>query len=206
MTRKPFNKFRLMKCAIICTVLFSTATTKAQSFHFGPMLDINYANIHGKGIQSSFTPGYQAGGFLEIKFNEHWSVQPEVLYTWSAYKRGDDFMTYYVNQGRSEAGTNIHLGSVSVPVLAKYSINKTFSILAGPQYDHLLYDDEDLLLYDKQAFKDDEISANIGAQVNLENVSFFGRYTKGLTDINSIDNRYSWMTNHIQIGIKVRIM
>jgi len=206
MKRKPFNKFRLMKCAIVCTVLFSTATVKAQTIHFGPKLDLNYSNISGKGIQKSFTAGYQAGGFLEVKFNEHWSIQPEVLYTWSAYKEGSDFLTYYVNEGSSGANTNIHLGSLSVPLLAKYSFNKTFSILAGPQYDHLLYDDENLLKYDKQAFKDNEISANIGVQVNLENVGFYARYTKGLTDINGIDDRYSWMTNHIQVGIAVRIM
>src|SRR5256885_1155012 len=106
MKRKPFNKFRLMKCAIVCTALFSTATVKAQTIHFGPKLGLNYSNINGKGIKTGFTPGYQAGGFLEIKFNEHWSVQPEVLYSWSAYKRGDDFMTYYVNEGRSGSNTN----------------------------------------------------------------------------------------------------
>jgi hypothetical protein len=194
-----------MKCAIVCTVLFSTTTVKAQLWHFGPKLDINYSSISGNGIKKSFSPGYQAGAFAEIIFNKHWSIQPEVLYSWSRYKEGDDFLTYYVNEGRTGANENIKLGSISVPLLARYNVNKVFSILAGPQYDHLLYDDEDLLKYNKQAFKDDEISADLGVQVNLENVGFYARYTRGLSDINGIDDRYSWTTNHIQIGIAVQI-
>jgi len=205
MTSKPFNKFRFMQCAIICSVFFITVTAKAQSWHFGPKLDVNYSNISGNGIKKSFSPGWQIGGFAEIVLTKSWSIQPELLYTWSRYKKGDDFITYYVNSGRSSAGTNINLASVSVPLLLRYNVNKTLSFLAGPQYSYVVWEDESLLKSDHEAFKNYELSANAGVQVNIQNVGFYARFNKGLSDINDIDERYKWRSNHIQVGVAVKI-
>jgi hypothetical protein len=114
-------------------------------------------------------------------------------------------MTYYVNSGRSAAGTDIRLAYVSVPVLVRYNMNKVLSLLAGPQYGYLVYEDEDLLKEERKAFKKNEFSANVGAQVNLDKVGFYARYNKGLSNINDVDDRYTWKSSHLQIGIAVRI-
>lgn len=205
MTSKPFNKLRFIRCAIICSAFFITVTAKAQSWHFGPKLDVNYSNISGNGMKKSFSPGWQIGAFAEIVLTKSWSIQPELLYSWSRYKKSDDFITYYVNSGRSTAGTNINLASISVPLLLRYNVNKTLSFLAGPQYSYLVFDDEALLKSDRQAFKKNEISANAGVQVNLQSVGFYARFNKGLSDINDIDERYKWRSNHIQVGVAVKL-
>ena len=206
MTSKPFIKFRIMmKYSMVCTVLLLTFAANAQSWHFGPKLDANFSAIKGNGIRNKFSAGFQLGGFAEYNFNKHWAVQPELLYSWSNYKKASDFLTYYNNSGRSAAGENIHLASLSVPLLLRYNLNKTLSLLAGPQASYLIYDDEDLLKNDRQAFKKYEVSANVGVQVNIENVGFYARFNKGLTDINDVDDRYDWKSNHVQVGIAVRI-
>lgn len=208
MNSKPFNKFRIMvKFTMVSTaLLLTTFLTNAQTFHFGPKLDANYSAITGKGIRNKYSPGFQIGGFFEYNLNKHWAIQPELLYTWSAYKKAGDFLTYYNNSGRSAAGNNINEAYVGVPLLVRYNVNKYFSVLAGPQYSYLIYDDEDLIKDEKQAFKNYELSANVGVQVNLENVGFYARFNKGLSNINDIDERYTWKSNHVQVGIAVRIM
>ena len=195
-----------MKYMIALAVFISTTTARAQQWHFGPKLDLQYAGIHGKGMKSSLTPGWQGGAFVEFQWNNHWGVQPEILFNWSQYKKASDFMTYYNNYGRSTASNNIKLAYISVPLLLKYHLNKTFDILAGPQYSYLLYDDEDLLKSNAAAFKNYEISANAGVQVNIGDVGFYARYNQGLTDINNIDDRYKWKSFHIQVGVAIQLV
>jgi hypothetical protein len=208
MKGKPFNKFRIMmKSILVCAALLvTTFFATAQTWHFGPKVDINYSAIKGNGIRNKYSPGFQIGGFAEYNINKHLAIQPELLYTWSPYKKSGDFLTYYNNYGRSAAGNNINLAYISVPVLLRYNFNKIFSVLAGPQYSYLLYDDEDLLKDEKQAFKNYELSANLGVQVNLQNVGFYARFNKGLSNINDVDERYTWKSNHVQVGMAVRIM
>jgi hypothetical protein len=196
----------MMKYSMVCIALLLTFAANAQTWHFGPKLDANYSSIKGNGISKKYSPGFQIGGFVEYNFNKHWAIQPELLYSWSHYKKGSDFLTYYNNYGRTAAGENINLASVSVPLMVRYNVNKTLSFLAGPQASYLIYDDEDLIKDDKQAFKNYELSANVGVQVNLENVGFYARFNKGLSNINDVDDRYTWKSNHIQVGIAVRIM
>lgn len=207
MTSQPFHKLRIkMKYTMVAFALFITVAANAQTWHFGPKLDINYSAIKGNGIRNKYSPGFQIGGFAEYNITKHWAIQPELLYSWSAYKKGSDFLTYYNNYGRSGASEKINLASVSVPLLVRYNLNKTLSFLAGPQYSYLIYDDEDLLKNERQAFKNSAFSANLGVQVNIEKVGFYARFNKGLSNINDIDDRYEWKSNHVQVGIAVRIM
>jgi len=194
-----------MKYTLVCTALLLSFVANAQNFHFGPKLALNYSALKGNGMQNKFSAGFEAGAFAEYNFSKHWAIQPELLYTWNPYKKGDDFLTYYNNSGRDAAGTNINLAYVSVPVLARYNLNKILSFMAGPQFGYLVYEDEDLIKEGRKAFNKTEISAAAGAQVNLGNVGFYARYVKGLNDINDVDGRYTWKSNHIQVGIAVRI-
>jgi hypothetical protein len=194
-----------MKYTLVCTALLLTFVANAQNFHFGPKLDLNYSALKGDGMKNKFSAGFQAGAFAEYNFDKHWAIQPELLYTWNPYKKGDDFMTYYNNSGRSAAGTNINLAYITVPVLARYNLNKVLSFMAGPQFSYLVFEDEDLLKEGRKAFDKPEISADAGVQVNLGNVGFYARYVKGLTDINDVDDRYTWKSSHVQVGIAVRI-
>src|SRR5262245_770258 len=196
----------MIKYTLVCAALVMSVAVNAQTWHFGPKFDVSYGALKGNGVRNKYSPGFQSGGFVEYNFNKRWALQPELLYSWSHYIKGSDFLTYYNNYGRSAAGEKINLATVSVPLLVRFNLNKTVSFMAGPQYSYLIFDDEDLLKDNRQAFKNSEVSANVGVQVNLSNVGFYARYNKGLSDINDVDERYEWKTNHIQVGIAVRIM
>ena len=199
------DTFEHMKSKIIFALLFSTTLCQAQQWHFGPTAGLNYSGVSGKGMKENFTPGWQAGVFAELQLNDQLGIQPELLFSWNAYKKADDFMTYYNNSGRSSADNDIKLGYVSVPLLLKYHVNKTFSILVGPQYNHKVYEDENLLKSGKAAFKDYEVSANAGVQVNIGTVGLYGRYNWGLSNVNEVDDRYRWNSYHVQVGVALQI-
>src|SRR5687767_15043807 len=194
-----------MKYTMVAFALLLTSAANAQTWHFGPKFDVNYSTIDGNGLKNKYSLGFQVGGFAEYNITKHWAIQPELLYTWSAYKKAGDFLTYYNNYGRTGSSEKVNVAYISVPLLLRYNLNKTFSVLAGPQYSYLIYDNEDLLKNDRQAFKNSEISANAGVQVNLDKVGFYARYNKGLSDINDVDERYTWKSGHIQVGMSVRI-
>ena len=185
--------------------MLCATVSQAQQWHFGPKLDLQYSGLKGNGVKSSVSPGWQAGAFAELQFNKNWGLQPELVFSWSRYKKAGDFLTYYNNYGRSNASEKITLAYVRVPVLLKYHYNNTFSFLAGPQYGYRVFEDENLLKNSVDAFKKYEVSGIGGVQVNISNVGFYARYKLGLSNINDIDDRYKWTSKHIQVGVAVSI-
>ena len=199
-----------MKYSITCCVLliaaFVQAQTKQADWHFGVKTDLNFSTIKGNGMASGYITGAQFGGFAEKLLGSKWSIQPELLFTQSNTKKGPDFMTFYNTEGNVFAADNIKLGYISVPVMIKYNLNKFLALLAGPQYSQMLFDAESLMDDNKGiAFKRYEISANAGLQFTIGSVALYGRYNLGLSNINAIDDRYKWHSQHIQAGVAVRI-
>ena len=186
-------------------MLLSAYGARAQNWHYGITANANYSGISGKGMKESFTAGWQAGLFAEWRLNEVLGVQPELLFSWNGYKKVEDFMTYYNNYGRSTAANDVKVGYVAVPLLLRYHISKAVGIMVGPQYSFKVYDDENLLKSDKAAFKNYEVSVNVGMQVNVGGVGLYGRYNWGLSDVNGIDDRYRWNSYHVQVGVAVRL-
>lgn len=203
-----------MKTTMTCLALLimncmyaQTAQSTLPGWHFGIKGDLNMSNIKGNGMANGYVAGVQVGGYAERVLNANWSIQPELLFTQNNSKKGSDFLTYYNdNIGNPFSSDNIKLGYISVPVMVKYNYNKYLSVLVGPQYSMLMVDAESLLTAgDGKAFKKSEFSANAGAQFNLGSVSLYGRYNLGLSNINNIDSRYTWKSNHIQIGLAIRV-
>jgi hypothetical protein len=179
--------------------------TPQPSFRWGIKGGLNFTSIRGEGMNTKFGTGVEGGLYGNWTFAKNWSLQPELLVSQSNTTKSDDFMVYYVNSGKADGDKAIKLTTLNVPVLVKYDITKMFSVLAGPQYNYMLFDNEDLLRDDKDAFTKGEFSGNVGAQFNVASVSIYGRYNFGLSDINNVDDRYSWHSSHILIGVAVRL-
>ena len=193
-----------MKIKLTLAALFLTFIAQAQ-WHYGIKADMNYSTISGNGMSSKWVSGVQIGGFAEWALNKQWSFQPEVLFTQSNVNSAGDFSKYYVDISRDNADKKVKLSNISVPLLVRYNLNKTLSIMAGPQAGFLLFEDDNLLKYDRASFKKFEFSATAGVQANLGAVGMYLRYVRGLSNINDIDDRYKWYSNHLQVGIAVRI-
>ncbi len=186
-------------------LLLATVSYGQSSYHFGLKADMDLTNISGKGMKGNFALGFNAGAFAEYNFTPKWGIQPEVLFTQFNNKQGDDFLTYYVNSGKNDAKSSVKLSYVTVPVLLSYNVNELLSLNVGPQVSFLVYDNEDLLLRDRAAFKNLNYGVAGGLTLHVSQVRFYGRYVYGFADMNNVDDRYKWHSQEIQLGMGVTI-
>jgi hypothetical protein len=194
-------KKRLLLASVLFVFLGSAAS--AQGFHYGLKASLLFSTIQGKGLKSTFGPGFQGGAFAEWDLSKKWGIQPELLFTQSTSKKGDDFSEFYVSASNTAAKNKIKMSSVTVPLLARFSPIKELTFNLGAQYTYMFFVDENLLKGNRDALKKSDIGAVAGVQVNVANVRFTGRYVLGLTNVNDIDDRYKWKSQQIAIGIAV---
>jgi hypothetical protein len=193
-------KKRLLAVAILCAVV---SAVSAQQLHYGLKADLNMFKLDGEGIQSNYTLGGRIGVFASYDFSKKWGIQPELLFSQATPKRGYYFSSLYINKSNDGANTKIKLSYITLPVLLRYNINKMFTVNAGPEYSYLFYANENLLTYDRAAFKRSNLGLAAGATLTFDVLHVYARYVLGLSDINDIDDRYQWKTQQAQIGIGV---
>jgi hypothetical protein len=165
-----------MKKIFLAAVLFlaTSATIQAQLLKLGVKAGVNFANQTGdfpESIDKEGITSYHAGLVAEIKLLDKFSIQPELLYsTTGASYKFDDVSGDIKNE----------LGYISIPVMAKIYLNKTFSIEAGPQASFLVSERNDFDVENGETF---EFGLNAGLGVKLtENFFLQGRYGIGLTE------------------------
>ncbi|MGZ9735593.1 porin family protein [Flavobacterium sp. GNP002] len=167
-----------MKKTILVTVLLLaiSSTMQAQLVKFGIKAGLNYANQTGSDItinsgnyDKEAITSYHAGLVAEIKLTDGFSVQPELLYSTqgATYK-------YAATEFKNE------LGYLSIPVLAKFNLNKTVSLDLGPQASFLLSERNDFDVENAETF---EFGVAGGLTLNVTKSIFLqGRYVLGLTE------------------------
>jgi hypothetical protein len=95
----------------------------ATDIKFGAKVGLNLATITGdlEGIKGRTS--FHLGGMAEIRINEDFVVQPELLYSAQGGKY-DEF--------------TLALDYLYLPVMGKYFVSDEFSLEAGPQFGYLL--------------------------------------------------------------------
>lgn len=166
-----------MKKIILAAVLFmaTSATIQAQLLQFGVKGGVNFASqtgdagLNGVAFDKDGITSYHVGVLAEIKLLEKFSIQPELLYSTqgATYKNA-------VSEFKNK------LGYLSIPVMAKFYLNNTFSVEVGPQASFLLSEKNDFDVKDAETF---EFGLNAGLGVKLTKSIFLqGRYGLGLTE------------------------
>ena len=187
-----------IRIALIATAILLCLLSSAQTIHSGITTYINVNRMNAKGLSFKALAGYNGGAFATVDINKKWSLQPEVLYTFKNVRKADDFMTYYVNTGRSFANTDINLHYISMPVLFNYCLTHFFTLNEGPEYSRLVYSNDDLLKSNSSAFKKNEAGVTAGVQMAFSpGFNLFGNYYYGLSNINNIDSRYKWHNRQV---------
>lgn len=167
-----------MKKLILVAVLFvaTSATMQAQFIKFGVKAGVNFANLNGDpgfegiSVDKEGITSYHAGLVAEIKLLDKFSIQPELLYS----TQGATYKTA-VEDFKNE------LGYLTIPVMAKIYLNKSFSLEVGPQASFLLSNKKEFDVQDPKTF---EFGVNAGLGLKLtENIFIQGRYGLGLTEI-----------------------
>lgn len=195
------KKRMLSVLLLICFV----AAASAQGLHYGIKADLNMFKLDGEGIKSNYTLGGRLGVYASYDFSKKWGLQPELLFSQASPKRGDDFSARYIHTSNATANQSIKLTYLTLPVLLRYNVNKLLTINAGPQYSYLIYANENLLTYNREAFKRSDFGVAAGGTLNFDILHVYARYVLGLSDVNNVDDRYQWKTQEVQVGIGIDI-
>lgn len=167
-----------MKRIILVAVVLLAASVdmQAQLVKFGIKAGLNYANQTGSDItinsdnyDKEAITSYHAGLVAEIKVTDGFSVQPELLYSTQG-------ATY---KNAAEEFKN-ELGYLSIPVLAKFHLNKTVSLDLGPQASFLLSERNNVNFKDAETFEFG-VAGGLGFNIT-KNFFLQGRYVLGLTE------------------------
>lgn len=170
-----------MKKTILVTafLLVLSFSTQAQLLQIGAKVGLNYANQTGSEItidntnyNTSAITSYHTGLIAEIKIVDSFSIQPELLYSTqgATYKNA-------IKEFDNE------LGYLSIPVLAKIYLSKTFSLELGPQASFLLSEKDEFVAEDSNTF-DFAVNAGLGFKIT-KSIFIQGRYVLGLTEVST---------------------
>lgn len=197
--------------AVLAAALCIHAGASAQSFSFGAKLGANLNKINSTSFNSAFKAGYLAGAYAQLRFGDHWGLQPELLFVQSNTTTDSSFNQLYGNVLNNPSSLkDIKLNYLDIPVLLTYRILGIVDLQAGPQFGILLNNDKTLLQNGEKAFKNGDVTLLAGAEVHILRLRAFARYGWGLGNINNInastaENSDTWKNQSIQLGVGFNI-
>jgi hypothetical protein len=189
--------------ALLTVALALTTLSFGQGFNAGIKAGTNIFKVEGKTLKEEFRFGYHLGAFAEIYFSEKWGIQPEVMWSQTNFRTGNEFADVY------EGGFNDFKGKLSylnIPVLLTFRPSKVISFHAGPQFGILIDQDESLFENGREAFKSGDFSMLAGAQLNFGGFRVGGRYAIGLNNINDLDDQDEWKNQGWQLYLGLKIL
>lgn len=196
----------MKKIFLFLLITTSAAVTKAQTIHIGGKAGANLTKIDGKSFKDQYNLGYQLGAFADIDFNKNWGIQPELLFSQSQTKVDSGFKAIYQEVPNTVIGHKTHLNYLSIPVLLRLNAGNLLTFNVGPQFSILMNKDETLVTNGKNAFKNGDIAAVFGAEINLHALKIYGRYNIGLNNLNDISDQDKWKSRQIQLGLGFKIL
>lgn len=195
--------------------------SQAQEVKYGAKAGLNLATLNGDVEDAKSLIGAHLGGFVEIKINEKFSFQPELLYSIQGAKSeeilwNDGFTVEKINN-------KFKLGYMNIPLMLKYHVKQGFFVEFGPQvgflisakndYDYTEYyvsdgevyisesDSEDI----KDKFKSIDFGMNFGLGYNFtDNVSAGIRYNLGLSNILEDSGDFEAQNSVFQLSLGYR--
>lgn len=192
--------------AIMTFIFFSSRISLSQDLHYGVKVDVNYSTIQGNGIKNELNLGYGGGVWINYAVAPKIKLQPELSLTQYNYLKSEDFDKYYKNDvGRVGADKDIRLANLNVPLLLRYDIMPWISLLAGPQFGVTVFEDENLRKDGVKGFKNTNIGILGGVQATVGRAGIFGRFTRGLTNINNVSSKYKWNSRSLEFGLSLGI-
>lgn len=189
-----------MKKILFASLLFVSSASFAQKFQLGVKGGVNISNFSGGDFadaKKSSLVGFHAGAFVNYKFGNVISLQPEVLFSTQGATIEDR------ESGQKE---DFKLNYVSIPVLLKVQSPGGFYVETGPVVSINVSGGD----FMNQSVKDVTNGADFAWAAGLGYHTKFGlgigaRYNVGLSKVSNINN-VSWEStdfknNVVQIGL-----
>jgi hypothetical protein len=179
----------MKKVLLSAVAIFAFGFANAQEVKFGAKAGLNISTITGGYLSGTSKTGFHVGGLAEIKLNDKFAIQPELLYS----TKGASYNFFGFGFGVNEK-EDITLSYIDLPIMAKYFVIERLSIEAGPQIGFLMAakgpkynevnDTTDPKGDVKDAYNSTDFGFNIGAGYELkQGIMFQARYSLGLSDI-----------------------
>lgn len=213
----------MKKFLLLTAVAVIGMSAKAQEFRFGPKagfamstlkIDEKQDDLGKRNMDPKYT--FYIGGMAEYKISDNFGFQAEVLYSPLGGKEKIDG----VNVGIMYVGekTEVNLGTLLVPVSAKYFITEGFSVAAGANFGVILSAKQktvigsDFMNVEVEGdngevdIKDDikklNIAPFVGVEYMLENGLFFdARYSLGVSNLSNDGSGGKVTNSFAQIGV-----
>ncbi len=190
--------------SLVVSALMSQAVM--AQFHIGAKAGTNITKIDGKSFKDEFRYGYHLGGFMEVRLNNKFVLQPEVLFNQYSSTLDSNFKNIYQGVFNTSAQSKVKLNYLSIPILLNYKlIGNLLSLQAGPQFSVLMSKNKTLLQNGGEAFKNGDFSMLGGVQVKFGVIRINGRYAIGLSNINDIDEQDKWKSQGFQASIGIAL-
>lgn len=175
----------MKKSLIILAALFAiTYQSKAQEsgtdlreeLSFGLKVGLNHSNVYdaqGENFVADPKFGFAGGAFLALPIGKFIGIQPELLFSQKGFKASGNILGEYYEFTRTT-------DFIDVPILFAIKPISALTLLAGPQFSHLLrrkdvfangvttIDQEKE--FTNENFRKNLMSVALGADVNLEHI------------------------------------
>lgn len=189
----------MKKVLLSAIAIFAFGFSNAQQVKFGVKAGLNISSLNGgDSYYGSYGTkvGFHIGGLAEIKINDKFSIQPELLYS----LKGTD-LSYGYGYGYYGYGTSnkLNLSYIDIPVMVKFYPIQRLSAELGPNVAFLM--SAKGLKYDaatgttdttgdiKDNYNTVDFGMNIGAGYELkQGIMFQLRYNIGLSDVSKSQN------------------
>lgn len=175
----------MRKIALIAFVLFIGLASSQAQVRVSPGIrgGLNISNLTN--FDSDPKSDFYAGGFVEIKFNRYFTLQPEITYT----RQGAEVREFEID-GPGSRTVNYDLNYLSLGAVAKFHFGGGgFHILGGPSLD--IKTDDNFPEYEYNPVGTD-LSIIGGVGYSLPNgLTFEARFKQGLIDIYGYDGIYN---------------
>ena len=168
-------------------ILIGVMATAQEKFQYGLKGGLNISNYSGELESTEATIegqiAFHVGVMAEISLLNKFSIQPEVLY------EVENFKISNLDEGKD---TEFKLDFIAIPIMFKFYITDNIQVLAGPEYAINLDHERDNISngrYDSTALDNinDRVGANIGVAYKLNNLSVYGRYRIGSSEVYNIN-------------------
>lgn len=214
----------MKKLLLFASVILMGAAVNAQETRFGAKAGYSMSTLKFKDNSNVENTDpmhtYYVGGLVEHKFSDTFGIQGEVLYSplggkiSESIEDPDDVANYIKIQNKTT------LGTLLIPVSAKYFISENFSISAGASFGVILSAKSktvadvgfglvpglEISADDERDIKDQINTLNIapflGAEFMLENGLFFdARYNYGVSNLAKDSGDGKLTNSFLQVGV-----
>jgi len=145
--------------------------------------------------------GWAPGVWLNLPVGEHFSVEPQLLYSSQRYQTNNTSSNLLLKDGS--------IRYLSIPLLLKFHAGDKIAIVAGPQVDFVTGVKDENNTAQESDFKQSSFSAFAGLEICPRGrVTVFGRYIYGFSNMDDRPGHTAtseYKNQNIQAGLKLKL-